>query len=57
MSALIAADDLGWVRGLLTLALFAAFIVLVVRTWQRDKKDWDPIARMPLDDDSRKGGA
>ena len=44
--------DIGTVRGLITLALFVAFIALVIWAWsKRRKADFDELARMPLEDD------
>jgi hypothetical protein len=49
--------DMGVVRGVLTLALFSAFAVLVVRTWSRKRApDFEIAARMPLDEDRHVGG-
>jgi cytochrome c oxidase cbb3-type subunit IV len=44
--------DIGTLRGLLTLALFVAFIALVIWAYsKRRKTDFDKLARMPLEDD------
>jgi cytochrome c oxidase cbb3-type subunit 4 len=44
--------DIGTVRGLITAALFVAFIALVAWAWsKRRKADFDALARMPLEDD------
>ena len=45
--------DIGTVRGLITLALFVAFVALVLWAWsKRRKADFDQLARMPLEDDT-----
>jgi cytochrome c oxidase cbb3-type subunit 4 len=45
--------DIGTVRGLITLALFIAFLALVLWAYsKRRKADFDELARMPLEDDS-----
>jgi cytochrome c oxidase cbb3-type subunit IV len=44
--------EIGTVRGLVTLALLAAFVALVIWAWsKRRKADFDELARMPLEDD------
>lgn len=44
--------DIGTVRGLITLALFGAFIALVFWAYsKRRKAEFDELARMPLEDD------
>jgi cytochrome c oxidase cbb3-type subunit 4 len=44
--------DSGTVRGLITLALFIAFIAMVFWAWSnRRKADFDKLARMPLEED------
>ena len=43
--------DIGTVRGLITAALFVAFVALVFWAWSsRRKADFDELARMPLED-------
>jgi cytochrome c oxidase cbb3-type subunit 4 len=45
--------DIGMVRGLITLALFVAFVALVAWAWsKRRKADFDALARMPLEEDA-----
>ena len=45
--------DIGTVRGLITAALFVAFLALVFWAYsKRRKADFDELARMPLEDDS-----
>jgi cytochrome c oxidase cbb3-type subunit IV len=44
--------DIGTVRGLITAALFIAFIALVFWAYSsRRKADFDKMSRMPLEDD------
>ena len=44
--------DIGTVRGLITAALFIAFLALVFWAYsKRRKADFDAMARMPLEDD------
>ncbi len=44
--------DIGTVRGLITAALFIAFLALVFWAYsKRRKADFDELARMPLEDD------
>ena len=44
--------DIGTVRGLITAALFIAFLALVFWAYsKRRKTDFDAMARMPLEDD------
>ena len=44
--------DIGTVRGLITLALFVAFVALVFWAFsKRRKAEFDKLARMPLEDD------
>jgi len=44
--------DVGTVRGLITAALFIAFIALVSWAWsKRRKADFDKLARLPLEED------
>ena len=44
--------DIGTVRGLITLALFVAFVALVIWAYsKRRKAEFDELARMPLEDD------
>jgi cytochrome c oxidase cbb3-type subunit 4 len=44
--------DIGTVRGLVTLALFVAFVALVFWAFsKRRKADFDELSRMPLEDD------
>jgi len=43
--------DIGVVRGLLTLALMAAFIAMVIVVWSRRRvAEFESAARMPLED-------
>lgn len=45
--------DIGMVRGLITLALFLAFVGLCAWAWSRKrKKDFDEAARLPLEETS-----
>jgi cytochrome c oxidase cbb3-type subunit IV len=44
--------DIGTARGLITAALFIAFLALVFWAYsKRRKADFDVLARMPLEDD------
>jgi cytochrome c oxidase cbb3-type subunit 4 len=44
--------DIGTVRGLITAALFVAFVALVAWAWsKRRKADFDELARLPLEED------
>ena len=44
--------DIGTVRGLITAALFVAFVALVFWAYSsRRKADFDKLAKMPLEDD------
>jgi cytochrome c oxidase cbb3-type subunit IV len=44
--------DIGTVRGLITAALFVAFLALVFWAYSsRRKADFDKLANMPLEDD------
>ena len=44
--------DIGTVRGLITAALFIAFLALVFWAYcKRRKADFDELARLPLEDD------
>jgi len=46
------AMDIGTVRGLITLALFIAFVALVFWAFsKRRKAEFDKMARMPLEED------
>ncbi|MEQ1581138.1 MAG: CcoQ/FixQ family Cbb3-type cytochrome c oxidase assembly chaperone [Steroidobacteraceae bacterium] len=43
--------DIGVVRGLITLALMAAFITMVVMVWSRRRSaEFESAARLPLED-------
>jgi cytochrome c oxidase cbb3-type subunit 4 len=44
--------SIGMIRGLLTLATFAAFIALWVWAWSKQRKDdFEAAARLPLESD------
>jgi cytochrome c oxidase cbb3-type subunit 4 len=44
--------DIGTVRGLITAALFIAFLALVFWAYSKRRKvEFDELARMPLEDD------
>ena len=46
--------SIGTIRGLLTLATFAAFIALWIWAWSKQRKDdFDAAARLPLEADDR----
>jgi cytochrome c oxidase cbb3-type subunit 4 len=43
--------DIGVIRGLITVALMAAFIAMVVMVWSRRRKaEFESAARLPLED-------
>lgn len=45
--------DIGTVRGLITLIVFALFVGIVFWAYsKRRRRDFDEAARLPLDDDS-----
>jgi cytochrome c oxidase cbb3-type subunit 4 len=45
--------DIGTVRGLITAALFVAFVALIFWAYSsRRKADFDELARMPLEEDT-----
>jgi cytochrome c oxidase cbb3-type subunit 4 len=49
--------SIGTIRGLLTLAIFAAFIALWVWAWSKNRKnDFELMARLPLESDGEARG-